>query len=52
MIEIGEPADGGAALPRRRAVGTYDWLVFTSANGVKRIFAEIRLAGRPEPRPA
>ena len=42
VIEIGEAADGGAA--RRAAaarVGSYDWLVLTSVNGVDRFFAEI-----------
>jgi len=41
-IEIGDPIDGGAAL--RLAVdhiATYDWLIFTSANGVERTFAAI-----------
>ena len=37
VIEIGEPADGGAALAAAAAgVADYDWLVFTSANGVER----------------
>jgi uroporphyrinogen III methyltransferase/synthase len=42
-IEIVEPPDGGAA--RRSAaaaVGSYDWLVFTSANGVERFLPELR----------
>jgi uroporphyrinogen III methyltransferase/synthase len=41
-IEIGDPADGGAAL--REAVGRlgeYDWVIFTSVNGVKRTLAEV-----------
>lgn len=41
-IEVVDPSDGGAAL--RAAVdrvSTYDWVVFTSANGVHRTFAEI-----------
>jgi len=41
-IEIGEPADGGAAL--RDAVTRipyYDWVVFTSVNGVERFLAEV-----------
>ena len=41
-IAIGDPADGGAALrAAARRVGTYDWLVLTSANGVRRFFAEV-----------
>jgi uroporphyrinogen III methyltransferase/synthase len=50
VIEIGDAADGGAA--RRAAaarVGSYDWLVLTSVNGVDRFFAEIpdsRVLGR------
>jgi len=41
-IEIGDPDDGGAAL--RAAVGRigdYDWVVFTSPNGVDRFFAHV-----------
>lgn len=42
VIEIGAPADGGTALRHAfgRAAG-YDWIVFTSANGVERAFASI-----------
>ena len=42
-ISIEEPADGGAAL--REAVGrlrAYDWVVLTSANGARRLLAELR----------
>jgi uroporphyrinogen III methyltransferase/synthase len=42
VIEIGEPADGGAAL--REAAGRvadYDWVAFTSANAVLRFFAAL-----------
>ena len=38
-IEVGDPSDGGEAL--RAAAGrlpTYDWVVFTSANAVERLF--------------
>jgi uroporphyrinogen III methyltransferase/synthase len=41
-IEIGDPEDGGAAL--RAAVDRidgYDWVVFTSPNGVDRFFAHV-----------
>jgi uroporphyrinogen III methyltransferase/synthase len=47
VIEIGEPADGGAAL--REAAGRvadYDWIAFTSANAVSRFFAALAAAGR------
>jgi uroporphyrinogen III methyltransferase/synthase len=43
VIEIGDPADGGASLSR--AVGeisSYHWVVFTSANAVRRFFARVR----------
>jgi uroporphyrinogen III methyltransferase/synthase len=45
VIRVAEPLDGGAA--RRAAAravrdGTYDWVVFTSANGVERLFADVR----------
>jgi len=46
-IEIADPADGGERL--RRAVGrlgSYDWVVFTSANAVERVLAEIPDARR------
>lgn len=42
-IEIGEPADGGAALRAAAAsVGTYDWVVLTSTNGADRFLRELR----------
>jgi uroporphyrinogen III methyltransferase / synthase len=38
VIEIVEPADGGAALAAALgAVATYDWVVVTSANGASRL---------------
>jgi uroporphyrinogen III methyltransferase/synthase len=43
VIAIAEPDDGGAA--RRAAaaaISSYDWVVLTSANGVERLFAELR----------
>jgi uroporphyrinogen III methyltransferase/synthase len=41
-IEIGDPADGGAALRSAMAdLGSYDWLVLTSPNGVHRTFAHV-----------
>lgn len=42
VIAIDEPADGGRA--RRRAAGRldrFDWVAFTSANGVNRLLAEV-----------
>jgi uroporphyrinogen III methyltransferase/synthase len=48
VIEIVDPADGGAALRsavERAAAGAYDWLVVTSTNGAERVVAA--LAGRP-----
>ncbi len=42
LIEIGPPSDGGAALRAAVAgIGTYDWVVFTSPNGVERTFTPI-----------
>lgn len=43
VIEIGDPADGGEAL-RAAAdqAGRYDWVVFTSVNGVERFFPLLR----------
>jgi uroporphyrinogen III methyltransferase/synthase len=41
-IEIGEPADRGAALAKAVSeVGTYDWVVLTSPNGARRLLAEL-----------
>ena len=46
VIEIGEPADGGAALREAaRRVGDYDWVAFTSANAVIRFFAALGAVG-------
>jgi uroporphyrinogen III methyltransferase/synthase len=42
-IELGEPADGGAALRAAAAsVGDYDWVVLTSTNGADRFLGELR----------
>jgi uroporphyrinogen III methyltransferase/synthase len=47
VIEIGEPADGGHALREAAArVGAYDWVTFTSANAVGRLFAALGDVGR------
>ena len=46
VIEIGDPADGGAALRAAAGrVGDYDWVAFTSANAVSRFFAALGEAG-------
>jgi uroporphyrinogen III methyltransferase/synthase len=40
VIEIGDPADGGAALSAAvERLATYDWVVVTSANGARRLLA-------------
>lgn len=47
VIEIGEPAGGGAALAGVAGrVGSYDWVAFTSANAVDRFFAALGRLGR------
>ena len=46
VIEIGEPADGGAALREAAGrVGDYDWVAFTSANAVARFFRALAEVG-------
>ena len=41
-IEITDPVDGGDALRQAVAdIGSYDWLVLTSPNGVERTFAHV-----------
>ncbi len=43
VIELGPPADGGAALRAAAGqVGSYDWVVFTSANAVERFMVLLR----------
>lgn len=42
LIEVADPADGGAALREAAAhLGTYDWVVVTSPNGARRLLAEL-----------
>jgi uroporphyrinogen III methyltransferase/synthase len=42
-IEIADPGDGGVALDAAAArLHTYDWVVFTSANAVERLFDHLR----------
>jgi uroporphyrinogen III methyltransferase/synthase len=46
VIEIGDPADGGAGLREAaRRVADYDWVAFTSANAVRRFFAALDEVG-------
>ena len=46
MIEIADPADGGAALRSAvAALASYDWIVVTSPNGAERLLAALRDAG-------
>jgi uroporphyrinogen III methyltransferase/synthase len=43
VIQFADPADGGAALREAVAkLGTYAWVVFTSANAVHRVLALVR----------
>jgi uroporphyrinogen III methyltransferase/synthase len=43
IIAITGPSDGGASLRRAlSALGRYDWVIFTSANAVHRVLAEVR----------
>jgi uroporphyrinogen III methyltransferase/synthase len=46
-IEIRDPVDGGAALAAAvNRLGSYDWVVLTSANGARRLLGAIRDGGR------
>ena len=46
-IRIAEPSDGGAALRAAIAhIADYDWLIFTSANGVEHFFLALDAAGK------
>lgn len=40
-IRIADPEDGGPLAEAVREVARYDWIVFTSRNGVDRFFAEL-----------
>jgi uroporphyrinogen III methyltransferase / synthase len=47
VIEIAEPADGGAALAGAvERLDSYEWVVLTSPNGARRLLAALRRAGR------
>ncbi|HET8655031.1 MAG TPA: uroporphyrinogen-III synthase [Longimicrobiaceae bacterium] len=45
-IRIEEPADAEALVSALQRVGEYDWIVFTSVNGVGRFFDVLRSIGR------
>jgi uroporphyrinogen III methyltransferase / synthase len=45
MIRIVEPDDPEPLRSAARAPGAFDWIVFTSANGVQRFWAALREAG-------
>jgi uroporphyrinogen III methyltransferase/synthase len=46
VIEIGDPPDLERLRRALSALTRYDWVLFTSANGVERFFAELERAGR------
>jgi len=45
LIEIHPPPEPAALLAAARDAGSYDWVLFTSANGVERFFAALREIG-------
>jgi uroporphyrinogen III methyltransferase/synthase len=45
VIEIAPPPDSAALARAARAAGEYDWIVFTSANGVERFFQALVAEG-------
>jgi uroporphyrinogen III methyltransferase/synthase len=45
-IRIAAPSDDGPLREAVRALGRYDWVVFTSANTVDAVFAEVERSGR------
>lgn len=45
VIEIHPPPDQAALLAAARDVGSYDWILFTSANGVDSFFRAIKTTG-------
>ena len=46
VIEIVPPADPAPLEAAVQRLSSYDWVLFTSANGVERVFAALRRAGR------
>ena len=49
VIEICDPPDSGALVRAAREAASFDWVVFTSANGVERFFTALAAQGRPIP---
>lgn len=45
VVELHPPADVSALQRAVRELSSYDWVLFTSANGVERTFAELNRAG-------
>jgi uroporphyrinogen III methyltransferase/synthase len=45
-IEIGEPGDWGPLDAALERIGEFDWVVFSSVNGVQSFFARLRRHGR------
>lgn len=45
-IRIASPPDEGPLLEAARDVAFYDWVIFTSVNGVERFFAALEAAGQ------
>jgi uroporphyrinogen III methyltransferase / synthase len=46
VIELHTPPDPEPLLRATRELSSYDWVLFTSANGVERVFATLREQGR------
>lgn len=46
VIEIADPPDPARLAEAAREVASYDWVVFTSANGVERFFSALAREGR------
>jgi uroporphyrinogen III methyltransferase/synthase len=46
VIDVAEPLDDGPLKAALASLASYDWLVLTSMNGVKRLFARLNAAGR------
>jgi uroporphyrinogen III methyltransferase / synthase len=46
VIELSDPPDPAALLEAARSLGNYDWVLFTSANGVERLFLALDALGR------
>ena len=45
-VRIADPPDPGALRRAARRVGAYDWVIFTSANGVARFWSALEAEGR------